>query len=62
MKIVSNNSFGKYYKNLFQQKEPLHTLNNIRIEFVVTLINKANGNVALICQNFMFFSLSKNFL
>ena len=52
MKILSNNLSGKYYKNVVQQKEPLHTLNNMRIEFVVTLINKANDNVALICQQF----------
>ena len=47
MKTLSNNSSCKYYKNVLHQKGPLHTLNDICIEFVVTLINKANGNVAL---------------
>ena len=34
--IVSNNNTSvKYYKNVFQQKEPLNNLNNIHSEFVV---------------------------
>ena len=30
---------------MFQQKEPLHTLNNIHNKFAVTPIDKANSNI-----------------
>ena len=35
---------------MYQQKESLCTLNNPYNEFVVTPIDKANGNVAFTCQ------------
>lgn len=41
------------------QKKPLYTLNNIRHEFVVNPINKANDNVAFNCQRFYAFVLTK---
>ena len=33
IKIPSNNTSRKYYKNVLQQKEPLHISNNIHNEF-----------------------------
>ena len=45
IKILYSNISGKYYKKMFQQKEPLHTLNNIHNKFAVTPIDKANSNI-----------------
>ena len=43
IKILPNNTSGKdVYEYVLQQKEPI----NIHNEFVVTPIDKANGNVA----------------
>ena len=53
IKILSNNTSGKdVYEYVLQQKEPLNTLINIHNEFVVTPIDKANGNVAFTCLRF----------
>lgn len=58
IKILSNNTSNKYNENMLQKK-PLYTLNNIRHEFVVNPINKANDNVAFNCQRFYAFVLTK---
>ena len=40
----------KYYKKVFQQKEPSYTLINIHKEFVGALVDKAISNAAFDCQ------------
>ena len=42
----------KFHNRILQQSNPLNTFNDIHSQFVVTPIDKANGNVALICQRF----------
>ena len=55
IKILLNNTSGKYYKNMLQQREPLYSLNNNNIEFVVTPVDKANGDGA--CEQFYAFAV-----
>lgn len=44
IKILPNNLSVKYHKNVSQQKKPSETLISIQNEFVVTPIDKTNGN------------------
>ena len=52
LKTLSYKTFLKFHKSVFQQNNPLYSLNGIQDQFVVTTVDKANGNVAFICQQF----------
>ena len=45
---------------MLHQKVPLHNLNDIDNDFVVTPVDKANGNVAFIRVRFYVLYLKKN--
>ena len=49
---TSNKTSSKFHTIVLQQSSPLSTLNDIHNQFVVTLIDKASGNVACIYQRF----------
>ena len=50
--VCSSKASSKFYKSVLHQNNPLSALNDIPNQFVVPSIDKANGNVALICQPF----------
>ena len=52
IQILSNKISSKFRKSLLLQKNLLNTLNDIHNQFVVITIDKANENVAFICQRF----------
>ena len=52
MKMLSNKTSSKFHKSVLEQNNPLNILNDIHNQFVVTPIDKVNGNVAFICQQF----------
>ena len=45
IKTVTNKSTSKFRKSAFQQGNPLDSLTDIHNQFVVTPIDKDNGNV-----------------
>ena len=50
IKHFSSKASSKFFKSLLQQSNSLNTLNDIQNQFVVTPTDKANRNVAFICQ------------
>ena len=50
VKTLSNKTSSKFHKTVLQQNNPLYILNDIRNQFLATTLDKANGNVAFICQ------------
>ena len=50
---------SKFFKSVLYQNNPLNNLNDIQNYFIVTSIDKANGNVAFLCQRFCTFVLIK---
>ena len=58
-KTLFKKTYLNYHKSLLRKSNPLNTLNDIHIYFVVTQIDKANGNVAFICQQFCALVLMK---
>ena len=58
IKAFSNKASSKMHKSV-QQNKTLNTFNDIHKQFVVIPINKANGNVAFICQWFYPLALTK---
>lgn len=52
IKTLSNKKSSKFHKSIHQENNPLNILNNIHSQFFVTSVDKANGNVAFICQRF----------
>ena len=47
---LANKISSKFHESELLQNNLLNTLNDIHNQFVVTPIDKANGNVAFICQ------------
>ena len=52
MKTLFKKTSSKFHKSVLHQNRPSNILNNIYNQFVVTLIDKAIGNVEFICQRF----------
>ena len=50
VKTLSNKTSSKFHMTVLQQNNPLYILNDIRNQFLATTLDKANENVAFICQ------------
>ena len=59
MKTLSSKTSSKFHMGKLQQNNPLNTLNDIHIQFVIISLEKANGDVAFICDRFYAFILMK---
>ena len=59
MKTLSSKTSSKFHMGTLQQNNPLNTFNDIHIQFVITSLEKANGDVAFICDRFYAFIFMK---
>ena len=59
IKTFSNKTSSKFDKSEVQQNNPVNTLNDIHSQIVPTPIDKVNGYVAFLYQQFYTFVLIK---
>ena len=48
-KYLSKKRHSKFHESIHQQSNPINTFHN---QFFVTSIDKADGNIAFVCQRF----------